>query len=80
MMQIREQPDGVFPAGDRGALHRRAGNPFESTANFCMRKHAESGIWLGFLLSCVGIGSSQKVEQQRSVHLKCCEFCSYIVV
>jgi hypothetical protein len=32
-----------------------------------------------FLFWCIGTGSSQKVEQQRSVHLKCCEFFSYIV-
>jgi hypothetical protein len=32
-MQIREQPGGVLPGGDRRPLHNRAGDRFDSAPN-----------------------------------------------
>jgi hypothetical protein len=68
-MQIREQPDGVLPGGDRRPLHHRAGDRFVSAAGVSVWTR-DLGLAFDLVFSplyCAGVGGSQEVEQRRSV-------------
>jgi hypothetical protein len=73
-MQIREQPGGVLPSGDRCPLHNRAGDRFDSAPNVSVCTRYLELTLDSVSFSCAGVGGSQEVEQRRSVHQKCSEF------
>jgi hypothetical protein len=81
-MQVREQPDGVLPDGDRRPLHHRAGDRFVFlfSVSVCTRDLELSSDLVCFLFSCAGVGDSQEVEQWRSVHQKCFEFLAILAL